>query len=229
MALFLSQADAEEVVRRGWRTRETAVAVNPAVDPAFTPQKPLSERRDVAFVGTFFHRKGSDIVVQVMSRLLAERPTLGLTLFGPGMPREAVLARFDSRVRAQVTVVDSLPPAELGARLAELAVFLFPTRYEGFGIVVLEAMRAGLAVVTTPTGAGVDVVRDGENGLVVPVADAPATLAAVTRLLDDPELRSRLAGRSMADASGHTWQRAAEQLVKVYERALSQARVRAAL
>jgi glycosyltransferase involved in cell wall biosynthesis len=227
MAVFLSQADADEVVRRGWCASDAATAVNPAVDPSFVAHKPLSERRDVAFVGTFFHRKGSDVVVDVMSSLLAERPTLGLTLFGIGIPREQALAQFDARVRGQITVVDSLPAAELGARLGEFAVFLFPTRYEGFGIVVLEAMRAGLAVVTTPTGAGSDVVRDGENGLVVPVADRGATRAAVARLLDHPDERERLAGRAAAGASERTWRRAAEQLLHAYDRALARARSRA--
>jgi glycosyltransferase involved in cell wall biosynthesis len=227
VAVFLSQADADEVVRRGWRSPADAVAVNPAVDPSFAATKPLSERRDVAFVGTFFHRKGSDVVVNVMTRLLSHRPSLGLTLFGVGMPREQALAAFDSSVRPRVTVADSLSPSELAARLGDFAVFLFPTRYEGFGIVVLEAMRAGLAVVTTPTGAGVDVVRDGKNGLLVPVGDPVATLAAVTRLVDDSVLRERLAGQAMQDAEAWTWRRAAEQLLKVYERTLIHSRNRA--
>jgi len=223
MAVFLSECDAREVVQRGWRTAEGTAAVNPAVDEFFAPERPLEARRDVAFVGTFFHRKGSDIVANVMSRLLLERPGLGLTLFGIGMPPESALAQFDERVRQRVTVVPSVSAEELGRRLGEFALFLFPTRYEGFGIVVLEAMRAGLAVVTTPTGAGADLVRDGQNGLIVPVGDVGATSAAVTRLLDDAPLRERVAAAAAEDARGRTWRRAAEQLVGVYERALRRA------
>ena len=229
MAVFLSECDAREVVRRGWRTAETTVAVNPAVDGFFAAEKPLAARRDVAFVGTFFHRKGSDVVTSVMSRLLIERPELGLTLFGVGMLPEAARAHFDERVRPRVTVVPSVSAEELGRRLGEFALFLFPTRYEGFGIVVLEAMRAGLAVVTTPTGAGADLIRDGQNGLIVPVGDVAATLAAVTRLLDDAPLRERLAAAAVDDSRGRTWRRAAEQLVTVYEQALRGARDRAGL
>lgn len=217
MAVFLSHWDAREVVRRGWRTSDGVAAVNPGVDPFFASSEAPGQRRDVAFVGTFFHRKGRDIVVNVMSRLMTERPSLGLTLCGVGMSAEQALSFFDAGLRPRVTVFESLPPNELARMLAHFAVFLFPTRYEGFGIVTLEAMRAGVAVVTTPTGAGADVVRDGENGLLVPIGDAEATYGAVRRLLDDPALVDRLAARGQLDASQGTWQRAARELLAVYE------------
>jgi glycosyltransferase involved in cell wall biosynthesis len=221
MAVFLSRWDAEEVVRRGWRTPDGVAAVNPGTDPFFTAPAARGARRDVAFVGTFFHRKGRDIVVSVMSRLLAERPALGLTLCGVGMSAEQARSFFDASVRPRVTVFESLAPDELARRLAQFAVFLFPTRYEGFGIVTLEAMRAGVAVVTTPTGAGADLIRDGENGLLVPIGDAEATYVAVRRLLDDEPLRERLGARGMADAEPRSWQSAARELLAVYELALA--------
>ena len=219
MAVFGSRSDADEVVRRGWRTSDGVGVVNPGVDACFAPKEPLAARKDVAFVGTFFHRKGHDVVVSAMSRLLAERPTLGLTLFGVGMPAEQARSFFDEALRPRVTVFESLSPDELATSLTKFAIFLFPTRYEGFGIVTLEAMRAGLAVVTTPTGAGVDVIRDGENGLLVPVGDVEATYRAVRCLLDDRGLCERVAAQAMVDAENRSWRRAAEQLVDVYERA----------
>jgi glycosyltransferase involved in cell wall biosynthesis len=217
MAVFLSNWDAQEVVRRGWRHSEGVAAVNPGVDPFFTAENAVGPRRDVVFVGTFYHRKGRDIVVAVMARLLAEQPSLGLTLCGVGMPAEQALSFFDAPLRSRVTVFKSLAPDELARKLASFAVFLFPTRYEGFGIVTLEAMRAGVAVVTTPTGAGADVVRDGENGLLVPIGDAEATYRAVRRLLDDEQLRERLAARGKTDVEQRSWQRAARELLGVYE------------
>jgi len=224
VAVFLSRWDASEVVRRGWRTADGVAAVNPGVDPFFAPAGRGGGRRDVAFVGTFYHRKGRDVVVSVMSRLLAERPSLGLTLCGVGMPAEQAASFFDVSVRSRVTIFESLAPDELGRRLGELAVFLFPTRYEGFGIVTLEAMRAGVAVVTTPTGAGADVVRDGMNGLLVPIGDADATYGAVRRLLDDAPLRERLAAQGAADAERVTWPRAARELLDIYAHACASRR-----
>jgi glycosyltransferase involved in cell wall biosynthesis len=221
VAVFLSRCDADEVVRRGWRAPAGVAAVNPGVDDFFVSSAPLDARRDVAFVGTFFHRKGSDLVTRVMSDLMRERPGLSLSLFGVGMSPDAARAGFDDAVRSRVNVAGPLTARELAAQLERFAIFLFPTRYEGFGIVVAEAMARGMAVVTTPTGAGSDVIRHAENGLVVPVGDVAQTRAAVALLLDDDALRVRLAAAAVAEARGRTWRQAAEQLVAVYERAIS--------
>lgn len=224
MAVFLSRADADEVVRRRWKSRDGVGAVNPGVDAYFRGEPELADRKDVAFVGSFFHRKGSDVAVSVMTELMRERPSLGFTLFGAGVPPEAALALFDSSVRARVRVERPLSARELAAKLERFAIFLFPTRYEGFGIVTAEAMARGLAVVTTQTGAGADLVRDGENGLIVPVGAVAETKTAVARLLDDEPLRVRLARAAMDSTSRLTWGHAAEQLVLLYQQALSRRR-----
>lgn len=221
MAVFLSGCDADEVVRRGWKPRDAVGAVNPGVDAFFRGDTDLAVRKDVAFVGSFFHRKGSDVVVRVMTELMQERPSLGLTLFGAGLAPEAARALFDASVRSRVHVERPLTARELAAELERFAVFLFPTRYEGFGIVTTEAMACGLAPVTTSTGAGADIVRDGENGLLVPIGAVGATKAAVARLLDDDPLRIRLARAGMEAAARLTWSRAAEELLSLYQRAVS--------
>jgi glycosyltransferase involved in cell wall biosynthesis len=227
LAVFLSRADADEIVRQGIKAPEAVAAVNPGVDDFFASPVPLDQREHVAFVGTFFHRKGSDVVATVMARLLHARPTLKLSLFGTGVPPAEVKGAFPEEVRARVEVVPSVPSSDLARRLEGFAILLFPTRYEGFGIVVLEAMRAGLVVVTTPTGAGADLVRDGDNGLLVPVGDVEGTERAVARLLDDPTLRARLARTAVEESSTRSWQRAARELIVVYERACALAARRA--
>ncbi|HEX2670894.1 MAG TPA: glycosyltransferase family 4 protein, partial [Polyangiaceae bacterium] len=219
VAVFLSRADAVEVVRRGWKTEDGVRGINPGVDEFFMHGAALEARRDVAFVGSFLHRKGKDIVSRVMSELMLERPDLKLTLFGVGMPAPELLGHFDERVRSRIHVEVSLTPRELAARLESFAVLLFPTRYEGFGIVVSEAMAQGLAVVTTQTGAGADLIRDGENGLIVPFGAASETKSAVARLLDDDSFRVRVATAAVSLASNLTWSRAAEELVSTYNHA----------
>jgi glycosyltransferase involved in cell wall biosynthesis len=221
VAVFLSRSDANEVVRRRWKTEAGVAAVNPGVDAFFMDGGALETRRDVAFVGSFFHRKGSDVVARVMSELLLERPGLGLTLFGSGLPAGAAPLVFDERVRARVRVEPPLNARELAAKLEQFAVLLFPTRYEGFGIVVSEAMARGLAVVTTRTGAGADIIHDGENGVIVPVGAVAETKSAVARLLDDQLFRLRVARSAVESAHQLTWSHAAEELVFVYRRAIA--------
>jgi len=81
-------------------------------------------------------------------------------------------------------------------------------------------MRAGLVVIATPTGAGTEVIRDGENGLRVPFGDPPATAAAVERLLADPALRVRLANRAREESRDRNWRAAAARLVDAYRAAI---------
>jgi glycosyltransferase involved in cell wall biosynthesis len=219
IVVFGSSDDGDEVVRRGWKSADGVAVVAPGIDDDGASPMPLDQRQDVAFVGTFFHRKGNDIVGAAMSQVMKARPTVRMTFFAPGVPDSWVLDAFDASVRSRVTIRQALPAKELARELGSFAVLVFPTRYEGFGLVVLEAMRAGLAVVTTPTGAGKDVVRDGVNGLVVPIGDVAATAAAVTRLIDDAALRVRIAEAAVEEARGRLWSRTASELLSVYERA----------
>ena len=75
-------------------------------------------------------------------------------------------------------------------------MFVLPTWREGFPNVVLEAMAAGLPVVATPVGAIPEAIREGEEGFLVPVQDAPALTAALRRLIDDPALRLALGAKA---------------------------------
>jgi glycosyltransferase involved in cell wall biosynthesis len=93
--------------------------------------------------------------------------------------------------------------------------------YEGFGMVIVEAMSQRLPVVSTPVGCAPALIRDGETGLLVR-ARAPEDLtAAMRRLLDDAELRRRLADAAHPLARAHTWANTAEQTLAAYRAAVA--------
>jgi glycosyltransferase involved in cell wall biosynthesis len=91
--------------------------------------------------------------------------------------------------------------ADVGPYYARAAVVVVPSRREGYGMVVREAMAAGRAVVATRVGGLADAIEDGVDGLLVPPRDVPALRAAVERLLADPELRARLGAAARAKAT----------------------------
>ena len=112
----------------------------------------------------------------------------------------------------------------LGARqdvvdfLRACDIFLFPSLYEGLGIALIEAMAAGCACVATNTGPIPEVVQDGQDGVLVPPADADAIARAVCELLRDPERRSQLSTAAKKKAfEKFDPQRSARHLISIYE------------
>jgi glycosyltransferase involved in cell wall biosynthesis len=95
----------------------------------------------------------------------------------------------------------------------------FPSSYEGFGMVLVEAMSQRLPVVATPVGAAATFVRDDDTGLLVPPRDSVALATALGRILDDPSLRARLAEAAFRRVRELTWTRTAAQTLAVYQHA----------
>jgi glycosyltransferase involved in cell wall biosynthesis len=216
LALFSTRGEADWVIEEGWKRREEIAVIPPGIDDVFASTVPLEERTGAFYVGSFLHQKGSDVAVDAMSLVLAERSTATMTFVGPGCDAATVLDRFPAAVRPRVRVVEKVPAAQVAAELSAGAVLLFPALYEGFGMVVLEAMSAGLVVVATSTGAGGELVRDGVNGLRVPFSEPRLTANAVERLLDDGPLRVRLARAALEEARHRTWAAAATALLQAY-------------
>lgn len=178
----------------------------PLGDPGAGPPR-------ICFVGTSLARKGGHRLMEVYRRHLADRATL--TMVTP----EPVAAA------AGIEVVDDIRPGS--GRVYDVlrrgAVFAFPSEIDKSPNVVLEAMAAGLPVVAARVGALDELVEDGVTGFLVPPADDAALLAALRRLLDDPERRRAMgaAGRARAEAmfdARRTGARLAAVMTEAFER-----------
>jgi glycosyltransferase involved in cell wall biosynthesis len=153
---------------------------------------PQGRELRVLFAGRADATKGADVAVAAIARV----PGAHLTLAGGGP--YAVSGE-------QVTALGLVSRERVGELMREADAFVMPGRIEeAFGLVYLEAMAAGAAVVGTATGGAAEVMQDGVNGLVVTPGDAASLAAALTRLRDDHDLRARLseAGRATAERYG---------------------------
>jgi glycosyltransferase involved in cell wall biosynthesis len=156
-------------------------------------------------------------------RLSKEKGVLELIEAARGLP---LVVAGDGPLRDRVPgALGFVPHDELLRLYDRAAVVACPSRREGFGVVCAEAMAHGRPVVASAAGGLLDLVVDGETGLLVPPGDAPALRAALERLLGDGELRRRLgeAGRRRARES-FSWERATAQTVSAYEDALAGSR-----
>ena len=176
------------------------------------------------FCGTWDHVKGVSYLVDAWRLLHEMGQQIPLTVLGPSVPALQVLEAFPEAVRPLVTVIDRVAEDRVIEEYRRHDLLVFSSTYEGFGLVVLEAMSQGLPVVATPVGCASQLVNDGVNGLRVPARNPSAIAASVRALMDDASLRRRL-GRAAADAvRPMTWRATAQQTVAVYRRALAETR-----
>jgi glycosyltransferase involved in cell wall biosynthesis len=103
-------------------------------------------------------------------------------------------------------------------------VLAWPSTYEGFGMVLLEAMSQRLPVVATPVGCARSLVQSERTGLVVPPRDPAALARALERMLDEPDLARRCAANAFETVRPYTWSRTAAHTLDVYARALADRR-----
>lgn len=138
----------------------------------------------IGFLGRLASQKAPDVTVRVFRQLLDERPATRVVLAGDGPESASVRA-----LMGELGVADrvlTLPTANGPDVIPAFDLFLMTSRYEGFPYVLLEALAAGCAIVTTPVGGVADCVVDGVNGSVVDTLDPDPIARAVLAIVNDP-------------------------------------------
>jgi glycosyltransferase involved in cell wall biosynthesis len=148
----------------------------------------------IGAIGSLSAVKRHGDLLQAASLLLARRPRTRVVLVGEGPLRESLAAQARLLGIAERVLFAGVR-ADVAPWLALFDVFVLPSLTEGLSNVLLEAMAMARPIVATAVGGNLDLVRDGENGRLVPAADPAALSAAVAGLLDDPE-RALLCGRA---------------------------------
>ncbi len=153
--------------------------------------------------------------VLYVGRLSAEKGVLELAEATRDLPRVVV---GDGPLRGHVPdAVGFVPPAQLGAYYARAAVVAAPSRREGYGVAVREAMAHGRPVVASAVGGLLDAVDDGVTGILVPPRDPAALRGALERLLADEGERNRLGAAAREKAQRElSWERATDELIASY-------------
>jgi phosphatidylinositol alpha-1,6-mannosyltransferase len=137
--------------------------------------------------------KGHDQLLLAWARILADVPDAALVMVGRGDDVERLRAKAAALgLGRTVHFPGFLSDAAMRAVLRHAAVFAMPSRGEGFGLVYLQAMRAGVPCLGSRDDAAADVIVDGETGLLVPQQDPDAIAGAIVRLLSDEAMRRRM-------------------------------------
>ncbi len=165
------------------------VLVNPA--PPLTDVDPASlDPATFVFVGRLTHQKALPVLIEAIGAVDGAR----LELVGDGADRTQLETMVAARgLGSRVRFVGALPRDEVLAQLAGARAAVLSSAWENLPHAAVEALSVGTPVVSTAVGGVPEVVRDGENGLLVPPNDPAALADALRTILHDDELRSRLA------------------------------------
>jgi glycosyltransferase involved in cell wall biosynthesis len=178
-------------------------------------------------LGTIEPRKDLPLLVAAFDAVAADHPDVRLVVagadgWGAGAFHAAVAAAHHGERIQRLGWVSEEQRNEL---LRQATVFAYPSVYEGFGFPPLEAMAAGIPVVSTATGSLPEVLGDGAS--MVPPGDRDALAAALTSLLTDEAARATLITRGRQRAAAFGWPRMAAAMVDLYQHAAAEGGVRA--
>jgi glycosyltransferase involved in cell wall biosynthesis len=140
---------------------------------------------EVLFVGQLISRKGLDLLLSAMAALFPAYPDLSLALVGRGELLPALQRQAEAMEASARVVFESVLPAEvIPERVARADVLVLPSRWDGWGVVVNEALSAGVPVIVSDRCGAADLIRDGVNGYVFPSENAEALQACLRAFLD---------------------------------------------
>jgi glycosyltransferase involved in cell wall biosynthesis len=190
----------------------------------FVALTPLHQRGDVVFVGRLVEKKGVNVLLDAFA-LLGERfPRLRLTIIGEGPARASLESQASTLgVEGATRFVGAVPNTEIPKLLNQHAIAVVPSviaasgDQEGLGLVAIEAMGCGCALLAADLPALRDVVDHGRNGLLFEVGNAKALAECLLLVLENEELRIRLAntGRSSV-LQKFDWEQSAEKYRKIF-------------
>src|SRR3954447_23669882 len=185
----------------------------PAAEPV-TAERPLR----IAFVGQAVERKGLPVLLRAFEALRKHVPA-ELTIVG-ATPEEVEPLLLDGH--EGVTVLGKVDDATKVATLRAADVLAAPSLGgESFGMVLTEAFAAGTPVVASDIAGYRDVVRDGQDGVLVPRGDAAALGEALRALALDPVRRAALSAQALQSARRYAWPRVAAEVLKAYDDAIA--------
>jgi glycogen synthase len=210
------------------RLSRVPLAYEPTPDLLEIPVE--TETHRITYIGRLECRKGVQDLAKAIPLILRKHPQVRFRFVGavgpsakPGVDMHAyILNTVPTHWHRQLEFTGNVPYEEIPRHLSETDICVFPSHWESFGFVVLEAMAAGRAVICTDNGGMAELLNHGEFGLLVPPKKPIAIVNSLSRLLADPTLRHHLGRKARHEGlSRYSHAAVAPRQLSSYERAIA--------
>ncbi len=160
------------------------------------------EGQTIATAGRLIAQKNHAMLIDAISLLHREMPEISANIYGDGPLKNTLGEQIDRlELGDHITLCGNV--SDLHTRIKKAALFVLTSEYEGLSNALIEAMLLGLPCISTDYPGADEIIRDGENGLLVPKGDAVALCEAMRRVLCDNELREKLAEAARKTAENY--------------------------
>lgn len=220
----VSNTVAQELVEEyGLEEEDIKVIYNGVDEKIFTPNPNKPEKKYILYVGSLAYRKGLFDLVECGKYICKEYFDVGFIIVGDGMLKDKLQEKVKKlELGNKIIFKGHVPKTELIRLYQNAIIHILPSHYEGLPTVLLEAMSCGLPVVATAVSGNLDVISDGENGILIPPKSPKKMADAISTLLDDETMRKELgknARKTIEDK--YTWDIICTNILKCYTQMLS--------
>ena len=181
----------------------------------------------VLFIGGLEPRKGLEYLIMAMEQVIKKHSdTVLLAVARGGLVERGERGWFKMlverlRLENHVKIIDYIDERDVPKYYAACDVYAMPSRMEGWGIGIMEAMSAGKPVVATRAGGIPELVSSGKNGILVEPGNVSALASAISKLLASQALRNRLGAAGRKTVRRYSWEETARKTINVYEEAIA--------
>ncbi len=172
--------------------------------------------RKIIAVGRYTPQKGFDLLIEAFSRTVEEFPDWELSIFGDGAERNRLQKMIDTKNLTERVHLE-YPSHQITDEMLRGSLFAFPSRYEGFGLVLLEAMQCGLPSVAFDCECGPsEIIQEGLTGYLVTPGDTEAFARAMKKLMADPEERKHMGLAAKAASENFRIEKIMQNWIKLF-------------
>jgi glycosyltransferase involved in cell wall biosynthesis len=186
--------------------------------------KEKSSAVSILFSGQFIERKGIDVLIHAFARIAHRAPSLELHLLGTGQALDTLRKLIPADLTNRIHFLGFKQPAALPPIFAAADIFVLPSRHDGWGVVVNEALGAGLPIIVSDRVGARDLVEDGRNGLITCAGDVEELADALLQLGQSHEKRRSFAAASAERAAQWGLDEGVRRWIELCDEAISEPR-----